>query len=115
MPLAIAHFGIGYAIALIGLFVLTDKHLSTIQTGAVIGGVFAMIPDIWRFTPIPKTAIHNTPFADIFFGHRFLDTVAESLVGSELMGVVGVAAMVGVLFTVQLVSAGFFTEFLGFE
>lgn len=93
MPIAIAHFGVGYAAGVLAALAVTEYDSSIVLSVGVISGVFAMIPDVWRFTTVPKHLLHDSLLADVFIAHRVLDTVFEPLVGAKLMGVFGVALM----------------------
>ncbi|WP_459192997.1 hypothetical protein [Halosimplex sp. J119] len=77
MSLAIAHFAVGAACTAVVLTVLPDAPFQ--RTLVVIGGIWAMIPDAWRFLPVTAGEyaheFHATPLANLFWFHNVLDRV----------------------------------------
>jgi hypothetical protein len=75
--MAIGHFFTGYTATLIGTMLAGEARPSW----AVLGGLFAMLPDAYKADPelIPERireklqAFHDSPLANICFGHQWID------------------------------------------
>jgi len=76
--MAIAHFAVGAATTtlLIAFVIPTIDYQRTL---ILIGGGWALLPDIHWVTPIAATEIHRfhdgSPWIDLFWFHRFMDQV----------------------------------------
>lgn len=76
MSLALAHFAIGATLTTLCVTYLIPGVRA--RSLIVLGGVWAMLPDIWRITPRYQFEIrvfHASPWADIFWFHATLDRV----------------------------------------
>jgi hypothetical protein len=75
MSLAIAHFAMGMIWAYAGSVEWSDTDRYHIAW-AVLGGGFALIPDINKLYAHPLLdALHNSVIANVFMFHHLLDTV----------------------------------------
>lgn len=80
MSLAIGHFAIGVGSTLI-LLVVTGLYKRPTATGlAILGGLWAMLPDIHWVLPHADLAsaaymIHGHAVADVFFFHTTMDAI----------------------------------------
>lgn len=75
MSLAIAHFAVGAACT--GLVLTLLPPVPFQRSLVVLGGIWAMIPDAWRFLPVTASEyaheFHATPWANVFWFHNVLD------------------------------------------
>ncbi|MFC7141319.1 hypothetical protein ACFQMA_15955 [Halosimplex aquaticum] len=75
MSLAIAHFAVGAACTGVALTLL--PRIPFQRTLVVLGGIWAVIPDAWRFLPASAGGyahdFHATAWANLFWFHNVLD------------------------------------------
>lgn len=98
MSLAIAHFAIGISAGLAILIFFpkfAKKHLGNLVKNDIFfvlgSGFFAMIPDLNKVFADPiLDAIHNGILANIFWGHKFLDTYADTTGSAVFMILIAV-------------------------
>lgn len=94
MPLAIGHFAVGAAGALL-LLLVTGLHRRTAQDGvvAIASGLWAMLPDVGVVLPVVGRT-DGTPLANVFWFHYFLDEhhLTDSTAGSAAFVVAMVVA-----------------------
>lgn len=100
MSLAIAHFALGAACTAV-LLTLVVPSVPLQRTLVGLGGVWAMLPDAWRFLPTTSGAyaheLHATPWANLFWFHNVVDRadVGDSTaVAALLLGVFLVVTLV---------------------
>lgn len=83
MSTGLAHFAVGGILtALVVTIVLPDVRYPRLIV--TLGGVWGIVPDGWRITPINRNAFeafHASPWADLFWFHYTLDRLdpADSL------------------------------------
>jgi hypothetical protein len=101
MSLAIAHFAVGAACTAVVLTLFVPS-IPFQRTVVVAGGVWAMVPDAWRFLPTSSGVyaheFHATPLANVFWFHNVLDRtdVGDSTaVGAALVGALLFVTVVG--------------------
>jgi hypothetical protein len=98
MSMAIGHFAFGFT-ATVVILVATGLHrrLRRPFLIGVVGGLWAMVPDVGEFLP-GNPPLDHTPWVNIFWFHYLLDTneFADGLSGSVLL----VALMAGTVFAV---------------
>ncbi|QLH76174.1 hypothetical protein HZS55_02130 [Halosimplex rubrum] len=75
MSLAITHFAVGAACTAVVLTVIPRVPFQ--RTLVVCGGIWAMLPDAWRFLPTAGARyaheFHATALANLFWFHSALD------------------------------------------
>ncbi|MFC6823398.1 hypothetical protein [Halopelagius fulvigenes] len=101
MSLAITHFVVGATVTmLVVTFFLPRVRFP--RTLMVLGGLWAMIPDLNKIVPGLGfvDAVHDSAWANVFWAHHFLDTVDPS--DTTKAAVVALAAF----FLVSLVAEG---------
>jgi hypothetical protein len=77
MSLGIGHFMIGATLTAVALW-MVRPGLPYTRSATLFGGAWAMIPDagkIERFATPEMLAFHDSPAANVFWGHRYLDVV----------------------------------------
>jgi len=101
MSLAITHFAVGAACTAVALTLLVPS-IPFQRTVVIAGGLWAMVPDAWRFLPTSSGAyaheFHATAWANAFWFHNALDRadVGDSTaVGALLVGVFLLVTLVG--------------------
>lgn len=81
MALAIAHFAVGATLTTLVLW-FAWPGMPYSRSAALLGGAWAMIPDAGKLGPFATTemyAFHDSPVANVFWGHGYLDSgVADS-------------------------------------
>lgn len=75
MSIALGHFAVGATMTtlLVTYLVPTVRYPRTIT---LVGGVWAMVPDVHWVSPVargPLYDLHFSPWADLFWFHRTLD------------------------------------------
>ena len=95
MSLPIGHFALGTGLT-IGSLIVTGQHkkVRRPESIGIIGGIWAMIPDIQAFIPALKW-LHWGWWTDIFWFHRLVDTIF--LADSSWVNVVFIAFMLVML------------------
>jgi hypothetical protein len=82
MALAIAHFAVGATLTTLLLW-MAWPGMPYGRSAALFGGGWAMIPDAGKLDPFATQevyAFHDSPAANVFWGHGYLDSgVADSL------------------------------------
>jgi len=101
MSLAITHFAVGAACTAVVLTLFVPS-IPFQRTLVICGGVWAMLPDAWRFLPTSSGPyaheFHATPLANVFWFHNALDRadVGDSTaVGALLVGAFFLVTLVG--------------------
>lgn len=105
MSLALGHFAIGAAGATV-LLALLPIRVPFEHTLTLLGGVWALIPDIYQLAPTYTgwmRAIHDGLVANVFWFHRTLDVIDPS--DSNTGVFLAVLLWLSVTLTVEIVDA----------
>ncbi|MFC7251171.1 hypothetical protein ACFQJ5_15160 [Halomicroarcula sp. GCM10025324] len=92
MVLAIGHFALGATLTTV-LVVLLGSRVPFPRTVVLLGGGFALLPDLQQIDPLAGptlAAFHNSAVADLFWFHRTLDVLDpgdSALVAGALVAV----------------------------
>ncbi|WP_082223254.1 hypothetical protein [Halosimplex carlsbadense] len=101
MSLAITHFAVGAACTAVVLMLVPRVPFQ--RTLVVCGGIWAMLPDAWRFLPTSGARyaheFHATPLANVFWFHNALDRADVG--DSQATGVALLAVFLLVTATVE--------------
>ncbi|TYL38899.1 hypothetical protein CV102_10350 [Natronococcus pandeyae] len=96
MSMALTHFAVGATLTTV-LVTFVFSLIPYPRTVVLIGGGWAMIPDVYRLSPIAQNRLeefHDSPWADLFWFHHTLDRLDAT--DSELIAAVSVVILIGV-------------------
>lgn len=103
MSLALGHFAIG-AIGMTLLSALAPFRVRFKQTLVLLGGIWALLPDIYQLAPTYTEwmqVIHDSAAGNFFWFHRTLDVLDPT--DSYLITALAVGVWIGVTTTVETI------------
>ena len=105
MSQALTHFAIGAA-GTKTVFSLLRRHVPFDRTLVLLGGVWAMVPDVYRVVPNyaePIKEMHSTTFMNLFWFHRRLDVADPS--DSNIAAALAVLLWISLTVTIEVAGA----------
>lgn len=73
MSLAIGHFAAGVTTACLWLLVTGWYRKRDAPFVLFAGGIWAMLPDVWRFIDFIPRSVHQSRSMNLFAGHYYMD------------------------------------------